>query len=121
MPWDELMVQEGVVAHDSSNQRASYWDLLQGQPLGVEASGVIAPKPPSQYTIVGQPVTRLDLNAKVQGQASFVQDMEMTAMMHARIVAAPTLNPFAPAAIQQSCKSCQRQPTSWKMVSSWRC
>ena len=89
VPWDELMVQEGVVAHDSSNQRASYWDLLEGQPLGVEASGVISPKPPSQYTIVGQPVTRLDLNAKVQGQASFVQDMEMTGMMHARIVRGP--------------------------------
>ncbi len=89
VPWEDLSVQEGLVTHAASGQQASYWELLQGQPLGIQASGVIAPKPPSQYTLVGQPVPRLDLNAKVQGQASFLQDMDMPRMLHARIVRGP--------------------------------
>ena len=89
VPWEDLTVQEGMVRHNPSEQQASYWNLLQAQPLGIQASGVIAPKPPSQYTLVGQPVTRLDLNAKVQGQASFLQDMEMPGMLHARVLRGP--------------------------------
>lgn len=89
VPWDDLIVKEGLVQHGPSGRQASYWNLLQSQPLGIQASGVIAPKPPSQYTLVGQPVTRLDLNSKVQGLASFLQDMEMPEMLHARVVRGP--------------------------------
>ncbi len=87
--WENLTVQEGRITHEASHQQTSYWELLQGQPLGVQASGVIAPKPPSQYRLVGQPVTRLDLHAKVQGQASFLQDMDLPGMLHARVIRGP--------------------------------
>ncbi len=89
VPWEDLSVQEGMIRHGTAGPQASYWELLQGQRLGIQASGVIAPKPPSQYTLVGQPVPRLDLHAKVQGQARFLQDMDMAGMLHARIVRGP--------------------------------
>ncbi len=89
VPWEELTVQNGLVTYAAGNRQASYGELLQGQPLGIQASGVIAPKPPSRYTLVGQPVPRLDLNAKVRGQARFLQDMDMPGMLHARMVRGP--------------------------------
>lgn len=88
-PWEELTVEEGQVRHAASGRRASYWDLLQDQPLGVQASGVIDPKDPGLYTLVGQSVTRLDLPAKVRGRPSFVHDMDLPGMLHGRVIRGP--------------------------------
>lgn len=46
-------------------------------------------KPASSYRIVGTSATRLDLPAKFAGKASYVQDMVLPGMLHARVVRPP--------------------------------
>ena len=43
-------------------------------------------KDPKDYTIVGKPVPRLDIPAKVFGTFDFVQDVKVPGMLHARVV-----------------------------------
>lgn len=89
VPWTELVVAEGEIRHSPSGRHTTYGDLLQDQRLAIQATGTVAAKPHTQYTIVGQPVARLDLEAKVQGKPSFLHDMELPAMVHGRIIRGP--------------------------------
>ena len=52
-----------------------------------------AEKPASEYKIVGTNAPRLDLPGKFAGRASYVQDMKLPGMMHARVLRPP--RPFA--------------------------
>lgn len=88
-PWRELSVRAGVVRHAASGRQATYWDLLQGQPLGLRASGAVAPKAPERYTVVGQPLTRLDMADKVRGRPRFLHDMDLPGLRHGRVVRGP--------------------------------
>src|ERR1700748_1906216 len=47
-------------------------------------------KNPATYKIMGQPVPRVDIPAKVTGGAAYVQDMRLPGMVHARMVRAPS-------------------------------
>ncbi|WP_288378025.1 molybdopterin cofactor-binding domain-containing protein, partial [uncultured Massilia sp.] len=44
---------------------------------------------PARYRLIGKPVARLDIPAKVTGGAAYVQDMRMSGMLHARVVRPP--------------------------------
>ncbi len=92
VPWTELQVHAGQIRHAASGRQMSYWQLLAGQPLEVQASGVVAPKSHEQYTLVGQPVTRIDIERKVRGQPSFLHDMDLPGMLHGRIIRGPYAN-----------------------------
>ena len=52
-----------------------------------------AEKPASEYKIVGTNAPRLDLPGKFAGRASYVQDMKLPGMLHARVLRPP--RPFA--------------------------
>ena len=52
-----------------------------------------AEKPSSEYKIVGTNAPRLDLPGKFAGRASYLQDMALPGMLHARILRPP--RPFA--------------------------
>ena len=64
----------------------TYWELADQVDLDREATGKVAPKPPKDHGIVGQAVERLDLPAKVFGEASFIHDLELADMLHARML-----------------------------------
>lgn len=44
---------------------------------------------PARYRLIGKPVARLDIPAKVSGGAAYVQDMRLPGMLHARVVRPP--------------------------------
>ena len=46
-------------------------------------------KKAAEYTVVGQSAARVDLAAKVFGEAAFVHDMTLDGMVHARVVRQP--------------------------------
>jgi len=46
-------------------------------------------KDPKTYTIVGKSMPRVDIPAKVTGGESFVQDLRLPGMLHARVVRPP--------------------------------
>jgi CO/xanthine dehydrogenase Mo-binding subunit len=65
--------------------KKSYWELELAGDIPADAPE----KPSSAYTVVGTDVTRLDLPAKIAGRASYVHDMALPGMLHARMIRAP--------------------------------
>ncbi len=49
-------------------------------------SGQIAPKSPNTHKLIGQATQRLDILAKVKGEASFLHDIRLPEMVHGRIL-----------------------------------
>lgn len=86
---DTVTVTEGILRSAQSSTTMSYWDL-QLDHLSAQAVQQDAPaKSPHGLRYVGQPVPRLDLPKKLFGGPSFIQDLVMADMLHARIVRAP--------------------------------
>jgi len=86
---DDLVVEDGQITHSVSGATTSYWKLLGGKPFGRLISGAAQPKTAGSYQLVGKSLKRLDLPAKVTGTLPFVQDLDLEAMVHARVVRPP--------------------------------
>ena len=88
---EQLSVADGVVSARSGGS-ISYWDLATDDLLAREASAEIAPKSASQHTVIGAPVPRLDIAAKVSGAPVYVHDLDLPGMLHGRIARPPSYN-----------------------------
>jgi nicotinate dehydrogenase subunit B len=89
LPAEGLKTGNGaVIAPDG--RRLSYGELVASDMLHVQAQAISALKDPSTFRIMGQPVPRVDIPAKVTGGAAYVQDMRLPGMVHARIVRPPS-------------------------------
>jgi isoquinoline 1-oxidoreductase beta subunit len=78
----------GQVVHAASGRRLAYADLVEA------ASKVPAPanpplKDPSQFTLIGKPIPRLDIPAKIDGRTIFGIDAMLPDMKFATIAASP--------------------------------
>ena len=69
--------------------KASYWDLEVAGDIPADAPE----KSPAEYRVVGSNVPRLELPAKIAGKPSYVHDMVLPGMLHARVLRPP--RPFA--------------------------
>ncbi len=86
---DTLKAEGGkIVAADGRS--VGYGDLVAGDVLHVQAEPQSKRKDPKTFSIVGQPIARVDIPAKVTGGVAYVQDMRMPGMVHARIVVPPS-------------------------------
>jgi len=89
LPAENLRTESGaVIAPDG--QRLGYGDLVAGDMLHVEAQVKSSLKDPATYKVMGQPVPRVDIPAKVTGGAAYVQDMRLPGIVHARVVRPPS-------------------------------
>src|ERR1700688_4274710 len=89
LPVENLRTENGaVIALDG--QRFGYGDLVASDMLHVQAQAKSILKDPASYKVMGQPVPRVDIPAKVTGGAAYVQDMRLPGMVHARVVRAPS-------------------------------
>lgn len=73
-----------VIAADGRS--VGYGDLAGSVDLHRVAEAPLPLKPPAAYTIVGRSLPRVDIPGKLTGQPSFVQDLRLPAMVHARVV-----------------------------------
>jgi len=69
-----------------ANQPRKYAHLFNGQQILVPVNPSAPLKDPNTYTVVGQPVARLDLPDKFTGRFQFVSDMVLPGMLHGRVV-----------------------------------
>ncbi|OUC06091.1 hypothetical protein RY27_23150, partial [Litorilinea aerophila] len=67
-PLERLTVHDGIIVDPVTENYVSYWELMGGRPFRRQVTGRTRPKDPGQYTLVGQPIPRLDIPAKVVGQ-----------------------------------------------------
>lgn len=85
VPVDSITVEDGTFRARDTDAKCSYWQLAADVDLDQPGHGVAAPKEPRSFKVVGQPVPRLDIEAKLRG-GSFLQDIELPGMLHGRIV-----------------------------------
>lgn len=89
LPAENFRTEDGaVIAPDG--QRLRYGDLVAGDMLHVQAQATSKLKDPATFRVMGQPVPRVDIPAKVTGGAAYVQDMRLPDMVHARVVRPPS-------------------------------
>ncbi|HEX2150587.1 MAG TPA: molybdopterin cofactor-binding domain-containing protein, partial [Stellaceae bacterium] len=85
----DLAVRDGAILNRGEPTGQDYWTLASAVDLSRDATGRAPSKKAEEYTIVGQSVARVDLVAKVFGEAAFVHDMTIDGMLHARVVRQP--------------------------------
>lgn len=87
---EDLQTKVGIIA-SSDGRRASFWEIASADPdlLKGDITAVAALKKPSDYSIVGKSVNRIDLPGKLTGAPSYVQDMRLPGMVFARVVRPP--------------------------------
>ncbi|MCC8950781.1 xanthine dehydrogenase family protein molybdopterin-binding subunit [Bradyrhizobium sp. Arg62] len=89
LPPDGLRTENAaVVAPDG--RRLGYGELVAADMLHVQAQPTSSLKDPASFKVMGQPVPRVDIPAKVTGGAAYVQDMRLPGMVHARVVRPPS-------------------------------
>src|ERR1700676_1559024 len=93
VPTAELTVQDGVFSVKGQDPagHVSYGQLLQGQRFNLTLNSRTVPKDPSQYTVLGTSVPRIDLAAKATGQFQYVQHVRLPGMAHGKVVRPPTV------------------------------
>jgi nicotinate dehydrogenase subunit B len=90
-PAELLRVAGGAI--EGAGRRIGYGELVSGRELHVEASGQAPLRAPGTHRVIGKPLQRLDIPAKVTGGAAYVHDLRPPGMVHGRIVRPP--NPAA--------------------------
>lgn len=87
---DSLRSENGqVFAAANPQRRIGYGELLRGQRFNLNIDGKAPLKPRSEYRLVGKPVRRVDIPAKLTGQLTYVHDMRLPGMLHGRVVRPP--------------------------------
>ncbi len=88
-PAQDLLVSDGLITDPLSGRSADYWELLAGKRFNRMVRLDASLKSPAAYNLVGQAAKRIDLFNKVSGGESYVQDMALPGMLHARVLRPP--------------------------------
>lgn len=89
VPADQLAAQNGMI-RAADGRSVTYAELVTGEALHVAAQPGFALSNPGTRTVIGQPMPRVDIPAKVTGGTSYVHDLRLPGMVHARVVRPPS-------------------------------
>ncbi len=90
VPAEECTTEKGIILHKASNSEINYGAVA-------EAASKLTPptevnlKPAKDWTVIGQPVKRLDTADKLNGKLVYGADLAMDGMLMASIKACPIL------------------------------
>jgi CO/xanthine dehydrogenase Mo-binding subunit len=110
LPSSRLQVTDGVVS-DTSNPatKITYGELIGGKRFNVtmkvtssvpnveqgaevnDLTGQATLKTPDQYKIIGKPIPRVDIPAKVTGSSTRIENLRLPGMVHGRVVLPPNM------------------------------
>ncbi|MEX0619196.1 MAG: xanthine dehydrogenase family protein molybdopterin-binding subunit [Pseudohongiellaceae bacterium] len=88
VPDSECYTSLSHVHHDASGRSAAYGDLAADAAL-LEPPASPVLKQPSQFTLMGKPISRRDIPAKVDGTAPYGLDAHLPGMLYAAVTTAP--------------------------------
>ncbi len=90
VPIENLITEDAVVMDRADKtHRVSYADLVKGKRIERHATGKVSVKKPSEFRIMGKPVTRRDGREKVTGAAHYAGDIRVPGMVYAKILRPP--------------------------------
>lgn len=86
-PAASLVVADGVISiKDAPSRKATFGELIGGKRFERAVSGKAPTKAPREYVIVGKPIHRVELPAKMTGRHVYMHDVRVDGMLHARVV-----------------------------------
>ncbi len=85
----ELSIRDGGILRNGASTGQDYWTLAGAVDLTAKATGTGARKRVADLKSIGESSARIDLPAKVFGEAIFIHDMQLDGMVHARVVRQP--------------------------------
>ncbi|WP_144636285.1 xanthine dehydrogenase family protein molybdopterin-binding subunit [Bordetella genomosp. 13] len=86
----QLQVRDGGVIAAPDGRTLGYGQAVSGLDLHRNAEPTSALVEPKHHKVIGTPLRRVDIPAKVTGGAAYVQDIRLPGMLHARAVRAPS-------------------------------
>ena len=105
----ELSIRDGSILRKGASTGQDYWTLAGAVNLAVKATGSGTRKSVADMKQIGQSSERLDLPDKIFGKATFIHDMQIDGMVHARVVRQPnrgaTIDKIDEAAIKRAAKT----------------
>ena len=85
----ELSIRDGSILRNGASTGQDYWTLAGAVDLTAKATGAGARKRVADLKSIGESSARIDLPAKVFGEAIFIHDMQLDGMVNARVVRQP--------------------------------
>jgi len=85
---EDITIEDGTFLRGDQPTGHDYWNFAGDADFAADIEGSARPKSPAAYKVVGQPIPRRDLIAKVTGGA-FIHDMVRPDMLHARVLRQP--------------------------------
>ena len=83
---DALSVKDGLIAPPTGGKGVSYAELIGGKDFSLKLDPKAPLKSPRDYVVVGKPIARIDIPAKVAGTFTYMHDFKVPGMLHARVV-----------------------------------
>jgi nicotinate dehydrogenase subunit B len=83
-----LTTRDGAILA-ADGRRVSYGEAVLHANLHQNAQPDAPGKPSASYSVIGRTLPRVDIPGKVSGGASYVQDLRLPGMVHARVVRPP--------------------------------
>jgi CO/xanthine dehydrogenase Mo-binding subunit len=88
----DLETKNGVVSVTrGAAASVSYVELIGDRQFRLKVDRAAPLKAPSQYTIVGKSIPRVDVPAKCTGEFTYMHDVRVPGMLHARVVRPPAI------------------------------
>jgi CO/xanthine dehydrogenase Mo-binding subunit len=89
----QLTVKDGVVSvAGDATRRVSYAQLVGGRTFNLTLNPNAKRKQPSEWTVLGTSVPRVEIPAMVAGRFEFVHNVRVPGMLHGRVVRPPSVN-----------------------------
>jgi CO/xanthine dehydrogenase Mo-binding subunit len=85
-PADSLVIENGVVRAKTGGKRVKLSDLIGGKQFALKLDAKAPLKDPVGYAVVGKPLPRPDLPAKLTGRHTYMHDFKLAGMLHGRVV-----------------------------------
>jgi CO/xanthine dehydrogenase Mo-binding subunit len=90
VPASDLVARDGRVEVKATPSRnVSYGDLIGGQRFNLQLDQAARRKHPSEWTVLGTAVPRVDMRDMVTGRFEFVHNVKVPGMLHGRVVRPP--------------------------------
>lgn len=112
VPAEQLRAEDGAVL-GPGGARIGYGDLVTDALLTAEAQPASSLTPAAEYAVLGRPVPRIDIPAKVTGGAAYIQDLRPPGLLHARVVRPPS---YGAILIEVDAAAVERLPGVVKVV-----
>jgi CO/xanthine dehydrogenase Mo-binding subunit len=106
----ELTIRDGAVLRSGSPTGQDYWTLAGAVDLAATATGAGKRKAVADFETIGRSNARLDLPAKIFGEAAFIHDMALDGMVHARVVRQPNRGATIDTVDEQAIKRAAKAP-----------